>query len=604
MGPLGTWQRVGWVVCILLGFEGSLLSESRGGWLVLPLALPVCAWLQARCGQRRLAMVGAALILAGMAGLMALKAHDVRSRVDEARQEITQYESKGDAASSVGQRLAHWKLAWSMGLDRPLTGWGRYGYEAEKQRRVAAGQAHPFVLRFSHAHNEVLDIFAKRGLPGVAVLLLFYAVPLALFWPTRQRVCRTTEHGTMDPRCCACAWWACCCPSPTLASGSRRCFWATTAAPCSTCSCACWCWPSCRAASAMHCGSGRRRPPCRRARAGPPLPPPDRQEGFAMHVLLVNNSPIPVYGYGGTERVIWDLGQMLVRLGHRVSYLVPEGSTCDFGAVLPIRPDAPWDSQIPADVDITHFQFNPRTEIGTPYLVTEHGNARKPKPLPRNTVFLSRDHAARYGSTEFVYNGLQWESYGAVDFARPRDHYHFLGKAAWRVKNVSGAIRVAQLAGVELDVLGGDRINFRRGFRWTLSRRIHFFGMVGGAQKTERLNASRGLIFPVRWHEPFGLAVIEPVLRLPRVLDALRRAAGTGARRMRRAGGQRQCPGRGGARQPLRPRACHDHAVRHFGAERMARDYLRMYERVLAGETLNAQAPVIQGEARSLAWRN
>ncbi|WCM88115.1 glycosyltransferase [Acidovorax sp. NCPPB 3576] len=324
-----------------------------------------------------------------------------------------------------------------------------------------------------------------------------------------------------------------------------------------------------------------------------------------MHVLLVNNSPIPVYGYGGTERVIWDLGQMLVRLGHRVSYLVPEGSTCDFGAVLPIRPDAPWDSQIPADVDITHFQFNPRTEIGTPYLVTEHGNARKPKPLPRNTVFLSRDHAARYGSTEFVYNGLQWESYGAVDFARPRDHYHFLGKAAWRVKNVSGAIRVAKLAGVELDVLGGDRINFRRGFRWTLSRRIHFFGMVGGAQKTERLNASRGLIFPVRWHEPFGLAVIEslyfgcpvfstPYGALPELVPAecgvLADNAGALAEAVRA--------------NRFDPRACHDHAVRHFGAERMARDYLRMYERVLAGETLNAQAPVIQGEARSLAWRN
>ena len=33
--------------------------------------------------------------------------------------------------------------------------------------------------------------------------------------------------------------------------------------------------------------------------------------------------------------------------------------------------------------------------------------------------------------------------------------------------------------------------------------------MVGGTQKTGLLNASRGLIFPVRWHEPFGLAVIE-----------------------------------------------------------------------------------------------
>ncbi len=324
-----------------------------------------------------------------------------------------------------------------------------------------------------------------------------------------------------------------------------------------------------------------------------------------MHVLLVNNSPIPVYGYGGTERVIWDLGQMLVRLGHRVSYLVPERSTCDFGRVLPIRPDAPWEPQIPDDVDITHFQFNPRVEIGKPYLVTEHGNARKPKPLPRNTVFLSRNHAQRYGSTEYVHNGLLWEGYGAVDFDRPRDHYHFLGKAAWRVKNVSGAIRVAKLSGVELDVLGGDRINFRRGFRWTLSRSIHFFGMVGGAQKNGLLNASRGLIFPVRWHEPFGLAVIEslyfgapvfstPYGALPELVPGdcgvLADNAATLADAVRS--------------NRFDPRACHDHVVRHFGAERMARDYVRMYERVLSGETLNAEAPVIQGEARSLPWRN
>lgn len=182
------WQRVGWAVCVLLGIEGSLLSESRGGWLVLPLALPICAWLQARFGQLKIAAVGTVLVLIGVAGLVAIKADDIQMRVNEAFQEINLYESKGDAASSVGQRLAHWKLAWDMGVDRPLTGWGRYGYEAEKQRRVDAGLAHPFVLQFSHAHNEVLDIFAKRGLPGVAVLLLFYGVPLVLFWPTRRRI--------------------------------------------------------------------------------------------------------------------------------------------------------------------------------------------------------------------------------------------------------------------------------------------------------------------------------------------------------------------------------------------------------------------------------
>lgn len=75
-----------------------------------------------------------------------------------------------------------------------------------------------------------------------------------------------------------------------------------------------------------------------------------------MHVLLVNTTPIPVYAYGGTERVIWDLGKSLVKLGHKVSYLVPQGSHCDFARVLPIDTSQPWEKQIPADIDITHFK--------------------------------------------------------------------------------------------------------------------------------------------------------------------------------------------------------------------------------------------------------
>jgi hypothetical protein len=112
--------------------------------------------------------------------------------------------------------------------------------------------------------------------------------------------------------------------------------------------------------------------------------------------------------------------------------------------------------------------------------------------LPRNTVFVSRNHAQRHGSTEYVYNGLDWEAYGPVDFSRPRNYFHFLGKAAWRVKNVRGAIDVATDAGVELLVMGGDRLNLKRGFRFTWSRRVSFAGMVGGQQKLDMLNGSRG----------------------------------------------------------------------------------------------------------------
>ena len=322
-----------------------------------------------------------------------------------------------------------------------------------------------------------------------------------------------------------------------------------------------------------------------------------------MHVLLVSHTTIPVYAYGGTERVIWDLGKSLVKLGHKVSYLVPQGSRCDFAHVLPIDATRPWCEQMPADIDIAHFQFNPATPPDMPYLVTEHGNERKSTPWPLNTVFVSKNHASRYGSDQYVLNGLDWDNYGAVDLDNTRTRFHFLGKAEWSVKNVRGAIRVAKKAGVELDVLGGNRLNFRRGFRWTLSRRIHFHGMVGGSEKTGLLGQSRGMIFPVRWHEPFGLAVIEslyfgcpvfatPYGALPELVPAdcgvlsahaleLAHAVKTGN---------------------FDRRACHQRAVQHFHADTMARNYLQVYQRILDGETLHQHPPAIQGDARNLPW--
>ena len=326
-----------------------------------------------------------------------------------------------------------------------------------------------------------------------------------------------------------------------------------------------------------------------------------------MHILLVNHAPIPVFAYGGTERVVWDLGKQLVQMGHRLSYLVPAGSRCDFAEVRVIDPAKGWREQIPADVDIAHFQFDPGfapgAEPGCAWMVTEHGNARAGWPLPLNTVFVSRNHAARYGSTSYVHNGLDWGAYGPVDWTLPRTHHHFLGKAAWRVKNVKGAITVARRAGVRLAVMGGTRLNLRRGFRFTWSRQVQFYGMVGGAQKTQLLNASNGLVFPVRWHEPFGLAVIEslyfgcPVFSTP--YGALPELVTEDCGLLSAEADVLADAVRGGR---FDAQACHQRAVAHFSAAQMAAGYLEKYEQVLAGETLNPVAPAIQGEARQLPW--
>lgn len=326
-----------------------------------------------------------------------------------------------------------------------------------------------------------------------------------------------------------------------------------------------------------------------------------------MRILLISKTAIPVYAYGGTERVIWDLGYALNQLGHEVTYLVAAGSTCSFARVLPIDPTVDLRQQIPLGFDIVHFQFNPDFDLDTAfaqaYVLTEHGNTAGDHTLPKNTVFVSKNHAERHGSEQFVYNGLNWETYGPVDFSLPRQHHHFLGKAAWRVKNVVGAIEVALAAGVKLAVLGGSRLNLKRGFRFTWSRSIEFHGMVGGQEKFNLLNTSNGLIFPVRWHEPFGLAVIEslyfgcpvfstPYGSLPELVGREYGCLSASAAELAEAIHS----------QSFDSRQCHQYVLDKFNAENMARHYLEKYEQILDGEMLSATPPHPDAPEGRLTW--
>lgn len=312
-----------------------------------------------------------------------------------------------------------------------------------------------------------------------------------------------------------------------------------------------------------------------------------------MNILIVHNTLIPVYKYGGTERVIWDLGKTLVRLGHDITFLVPAGSACDFAKVLHIHPTKNWNEQIPKGTDIVHFQFNPEMELDFPFLMTEHGHENKPKDFPFNTVFLSKKHAQCHGSSEFIHNGLDWSAYGEVDFSLTRQRYHFLGKAARRLKNVKGAIKVAKLAHVELDVLGGNRFGLKGGLRYCFSPSVYFHGMLGGEEKFQALNQSKGLIFPVLWHEPFGLAIIEslyfgcPVFATP--YGAIPELVPENCGHLSKDSAELA---RAILANNYDPRECQEQALQ-FNAEKMTRDYLQAYERVISKEKLHQEKPQV-----------
>lgn len=98
-----------------------------------------------------------------------------------------------------------------------------------------------------------------------------------------------------------------------------------------------------------------------------------------MNILIVNNSKIPVHLYGGTERVIWDLGKELVKLNCKVSYLVKRGSSCEFADVIAIDDSKEIIDQIPDEVDLVHFHFTPKhlDRVRKPYIITIHGNSNE-----------------------------------------------------------------------------------------------------------------------------------------------------------------------------------------------------------------------------------
>jgi glycosyltransferase involved in cell wall biosynthesis len=229
-----------------------------------------------------------------------------------------------------------------------------------------------------------------------------------------------------------------------------------------------------------------------------------------MKVCIVVNSLLPALDYGGIERVVVWLARGLKELGHRPIFLAKVGSKLDFAEVLPLDITSPLDSQIPKDTNIVHIHGDIPPPESFHYCYTNHGNARTCQTFDKNTIFCSQSHARNHGGAEFVHLGLDPKEYGQPCFELgKKSSLIFLGKAAWRLKNVRGAIGVARAARKEIEILGGNRLNFKMGFRLTLDRHAHFHGMVGGEKKNALIRQSCGLVFPVRWHEPGATAVIE-----------------------------------------------------------------------------------------------
>lgn len=180
----------GWTAAAL-GLTASVASGSRGGWLALPLLAFMLALFAAALRARPVRRAAPTLFVATAASLLLLALPPVQERTALALHEWQAAATNvSEANTSVGLRRAFWNLAWELGCEHPLMGVGQLGYERAQAEAVAQGRMPTWAVDSNNAHNEWLDVWAKRGLLGCAALALFYAVPTALLWRRWRRAWR------------------------------------------------------------------------------------------------------------------------------------------------------------------------------------------------------------------------------------------------------------------------------------------------------------------------------------------------------------------------------------------------------------------------------
>lgn len=189
------WRQRRWpwrglmLLSVLLGLAASFLSQSRGGWLLLLLLVPLSLLLAWRWRREDLLRVTLAMG-AGLAVIVLTLSLTPRfeARITQAAAEVTAYWNAGQGDSSLGVRMQQYELAADMIAQKPWTGWGAHGFVTEMNRRVQAGEYSPWMLSYPQIHNDFLDVWVKVGILGVLWQAMLFAWAGYIFLPTARRL--------------------------------------------------------------------------------------------------------------------------------------------------------------------------------------------------------------------------------------------------------------------------------------------------------------------------------------------------------------------------------------------------------------------------------
>jgi glycosyltransferase involved in cell wall biosynthesis len=329
---------------------------------------------------------------------------------------------------------------------------------------------------------------------------------------------------------------------------------------------------------------------------------------------------VPPHAYGGTERVVSWLTEELVRQGHQVT-LFASGDSVTAAELVPVcrqalRLDPSCVDQLAPHVvmveevyrqadrfDLIHFHidylhFPVSRRCPHAQVTTLHGRLDIPELPALYRTFPGMPVVSISDAQRAPLPWLNWQ--GTVYHGLPR-HLHtfrgqpgtylaFLGRVSPE-KGLDRAIAIARRTGRPLRIAAkvdrADRDYFRDVIKPLLCAAgslVEFLGEVGGKDKDEFLGHAFALLFPIDWPEPFGLVMIE-ALACGTPVIACRRGSVPEVMTDGVTGFVVEDVDESVAAvervASLDRRQCRAVFEARFSAERMARDYLTIYRRLV-----------------------
>jgi len=335
----------------------------------------------------------------------------------------------------------------------------------------------------------------------------------------------------------------------------------------------------------------------------------------------------PPPGYGPWERVTHDLTERLVEIGHDVTLFAPEGSVTRARLVATVTEpldtserDARLEEEAhlatameaaaagPFDVVHSHLHVHALVFsrlLPIPLVTTLHGaawNSANHELLIRyaDMPFVSLSHQERSYLPQLNYVATIPNGIRTVDFplgSGAGGYLVFAGRMAPE-KGPDLAIEIALRSGIPLRMAGMVEPRHREYFEHTMrdvpESQVEYLGDLARPELAELLAGARATLMPLRWHEPFGLVVVEslavgtPVVAwrmgaMPEIIDD-----GETGYLVEDVGSAVEAVAKVGS---LSREACRSVAERRFSHKKMADSYSRVYSNLIAMTSPPGSAP-------------